>query len=1082
MPSEQLRDAQTHFVELMAELFQLDEAEALDFGIYRVIRHRNRAVRDFLGEIETHGEHKQLAGGKLQQILEDEFAATDAEAVAQMDARLRELEGELGLTRHMADAAREAELVRLSAVPKLTPTVREYRQVMDQRAAAGHGSDDRLEVLNRLYQFFDRHYQDGDFIVQRRYGRDAQRYIRSTGEDTEFRWATEDMYYIKSGDIFTDWPVKLAHGTRVVFAVDKDSLEATRKELKPTDKAHYELKAVKQDGEAWRVVLDYKKGAAKKSHDEAIVAKVREKTREAEDDINRWLKRYAARNQSDFFIHKRLGEALNEELDIFLKTDVLDAGQLLAGEDRALRHARVARSVQRIGRQIIAFLAALEDFQKQLWEKKKLVLETRYIITLDRIEKLAGREWLEARLAEIIKHQKKEWQELGLGEYKKPKDCERKVEGGLFDEKASKYLPLPVDTGNLDAAFKWELLAAINGLTDSLDGILIHGENWQALNAMQAAFADRIKCIYIDPPYNTDTDGFPYKDSYKDASWMAMITDRLASSQPLLCRTGALFASIDHIERAGLTEALSRTFGKSNRVEEIIWAQNTTKNQSPSYSTNHEYVPVWARDRAAAEADPRMFREPKPGASELLELAESLNPEFPTIAVIEQAIHDLFDKHRAEFREELDEQGIEYDRSLDTWKGLYNYSHAEYRGADGKLIPEDQARRKKARIWVWREGDSSMPAGKQSETTRTDGDANYRFYAPSHPNTGQPCKIPKRGWAWPKSSVDGNGDRQTFDALAADDRIAWGDNETKIPQVKKFLHEMETQVSKSVVIDYTDGEKELTNLCGKTNTFPNPKPTTLINRFVSQTADDGEWVLDYFAGSGTTGQAVLNAYHDDPKRHGRALLVEGGQHFGTVLVPRIKRCIAAWHWKKGKPLALDGWGGLYRVETLEQYDDTLENLAIEPAQGGSGELPLEDAATLLRWRLNAESRHLYCTLENFRSPFGYRLRRAQGAGAAELVEVDLVESLVWLLGLDVASMRREAQGVAITGKNRRGESVLVAFRDCDAKGSGDWVLRMLVQHPAGRVYTNDPADLAFAGAEKLESIEAVFATQFGGAA
>src|SRR5690606_10951000 len=162
---------------------------------------------------------------------------------------------------------------------------------------------------------------------------------------------------------------------------------------------------------------------------------------------------------------------LGEELDIFLKTDVLDADQLLTGHDRALRHARVAQQVRQIGRRIIAFLASLEDFQKALWEKKKLVLETRYIITLDRIEKLAGREWLEARLPQIIKAQRKEWKALGLGDYAKPKDC--RGDGA--------YLPLPVDTGNVGSEFKWELLREVAEVNDVLDGELIHGENWQLL-------------------------------------------------------------------------------------------------------------------------------------------------------------------------------------------------------------------------------------------------------------------------------------------------------------------------------------------------------------------------------------------------------------------------------------------------------------------------------------------------------------------------------------------------------------------------------------------------------------------------
>jgi len=122
--------------------------------------------------------------------------------------------------------------------------------------------------------------------------------------------------------------------------------------------------------------------------------------------------------------------------------------------------------------------------------------------------------------------------------------------------------------------------------------------------------------------------------------------DRLDFAASLLTRNGALFASIDHVERNALTEALPQALGRQNRVEEIIWGQNTTKNQSPTYSTNHEYVEVFARDLSTASADERMFREPKPGAAEILELVEKLNPDYPSIAEIERQIKSLFEKHR----------------------------------------------------------------------------------------------------------------------------------------------------------------------------------------------------------------------------------------------------------------------------------------------------------------------------------------------------------------------------------------------------------------------------------------------------
>lgn len=96
----------------------------------------------------------------------------------------------------MKQADRLEKLQILAAIPATKGVVDEYRTLLEQSADSGNAEHDRIEVLNRLYQFFERHYQDGDFIVVRRYGRNGARYIRSTGEDTEFHWATEDMYYV----------------------------------------------------------------------------------------------------------------------------------------------------------------------------------------------------------------------------------------------------------------------------------------------------------------------------------------------------------------------------------------------------------------------------------------------------------------------------------------------------------------------------------------------------------------------------------------------------------------------------------------------------------------------------------------------------------------------------------------------------------------------------------------------------------------------------------------------------------------------------------------------------------------------
>jgi adenine-specific DNA-methyltransferase len=212
------------FVELMSQLFQLDEAERLDFGIYRIIRRHNREVREFLGDVSSQEGQKVLRGGKLSGIIDNAFSSADDEQTAEDKFRLRDLEKELGFSVGITADAIKAKLSELEKIPATKRMVDEYRSRKERLAARDTAKADRMEVYNRLYQFFERHYQDGDFIVERRYGRDGSRYIRSTGDDTEFHFATEDMYYIKSGDIFTDFPVTLSHGQQIVFTVEPESL------------------------------------------------------------------------------------------------------------------------------------------------------------------------------------------------------------------------------------------------------------------------------------------------------------------------------------------------------------------------------------------------------------------------------------------------------------------------------------------------------------------------------------------------------------------------------------------------------------------------------------------------------------------------------------------------------------------------------------------------------------------------------------------------------------------------------------------------------------------------------------------
>jgi adenine-specific DNA-methyltransferase len=1028
----QFAHLETRFVELMTELFQLDEAEALDFGLYRIIRRHNREVRAFLGEIVVDKETRALRGGRLAELLDTAFASIDHEAQAGDKLRLKELEKDLGLKPGMTQQQREARINQAESIPAAKGLVAEYRSCAETLGLQQTVQQDRAEVLNRLYQFFSRHYQDGDFIVERRYGKGGARYVKSTGEDTEFHWATEDMYYIKSGDIFTDFPVRLANGQRILFTVEPESLQATRAALKPNDKAHYELDTETKEGEVIKLSLKYLKGAQTEKQKDDIVTAAQKVgaggTAENAADIRRWLGRFMARNQSDFFIHKRLKEALSDDLDIFIKTDVLDVDQLLAGAmqqtDLPKRAMKVARIVRDIGGHVIEFLAALEEFQKALWEKKKLVFETRYVITLDRLERHCP-EWLAKNIALIVKQQRVEWKELGLGDYAKAAACIRKIPGDLATAASEHYLPLPVDTRNFDAAFKWSLLEAVTATTpldDALDGVAIQSDNWQALNVLQEKYRQRIQSLYADPPYNTDAGPISYKNGYRSSSWVALIYDRFTHCRQLLLEDGIACATIDDFQQRELHEVMDQIFGATNRIGTItIRANPSGRPTKAGFSVAHEYG--------------LFYRNGMAGGLDKLERSETQLERYK-----EKDDVGIFEWRN--FRRE----GSNSDRSarrklyypifvkpgaLRVPKLRWNEAHEEWellekpKAGETAILPTDEDGNEKT--WRWK--NDEVTANLSEFCVRNDRAGRLWVYFKSRPNKSG--VLPLTVWVDSKYSATEHG--------------------TGI--IKKLF--------------------------GK-NVFSYPKSLFAVQDCVKIAGlrnDDG-YCLDIFGGSGTTAHALMALNSDDGGQR-KFILVEANDYFETVTVRRIKKVAYSLNWDDGVAQGDGGPGTFVRLQRLEQYEDTLESLDAEFKDGNSGDLLFENAAFALRYRLNKLSRALYCGVERFSSPFGYQLKRAEGGGEAPSCEVDLVESLPYLLGMDVTRLYREPAGVVMLGSNRRSQSVAIFFRDCAAKDSAQWVADKLAQHPADRVYTNDPASLSFEGCDRFEAIEAVFALQFG---
>ena len=262
--------------------------------------------------------------------------------------------------------------------------------------------------------------------------------------------------------------------------------------------------------------------------------------------------RYTARNSFDYFIHKDLGGFLRRELDLYVNIEVLNPDDLEQGDaprlDRAL--ARV-RAVRHVGAKIIDFLAQLENFQRQLWLKKKFVLETHWCVSLGRVP--------EELLPEITANeaQCQEWVRLFAVD---------EIEGDLINGGFTWTNPpsmdfvranphLVVDTRHFDRSFADRLLEALSEaapLDQQLSGVLVHGENFQALNLLQARYRRQVQCVYIDPPYNTDASAILYKNNYKDSSFCVPIWTATGSeiASPPPCRSTGRMTCVPSPSRA----------------------------------------------------------------------------------------------------------------------------------------------------------------------------------------------------------------------------------------------------------------------------------------------------------------------------------------------------------------------------------------------------------------------------------------------------------------------------------------------------------------------------------------------------
>ena len=289
------------------------------------------------------------------------------------------------------------------------------------------------EVYSHLLEFFGRYYEEGDFISLRRTRAGAKPYaIPYSGEEVVLYWANKDQYYIKSSEDLKDYTFTIEEmGTRFrvqfkcasmdpiannnkahrAFVLDEEAeIQATEDALvipfyfkiferKPTEKQQVE--ALEESlmaalGNEWKTRLNQQDSSYTGSGERTVLQK--------------HLQNYTRKNTTDYFIHKDLGGFLKQELDFYIKNEVMyldDVDNRPA--DYLTAEVRKIKAIRTVAKDLIDFLAQFENFQKRLWLKKKFVTECHYCITLDRIIEHAPE-----LLPEIAanEEQRKEWVKL----------------------------------------------------------------------------------------------------------------------------------------------------------------------------------------------------------------------------------------------------------------------------------------------------------------------------------------------------------------------------------------------------------------------------------------------------------------------------------------------------------------------------------------------------------------------------------------------------------------------------------------------------------------------------------------------
>ena len=1024
--------------EKLRDMFHFSHND-LDFGIFRILKIKRDEVTQFIEEKLPSIVDEALA--EVTDVLYDNQLTKVREFVAEEGGRRQRkwLENIAENSQQLIDFLHTEDREDLIAPLETDPD--ELKSKLAFR------------VYNHVHNFFEGYYRDGDFGYNDRstalYKVDYPDEADYNGTDTLFHWKCRDSYYVKTATGFNSVGFEV-EGKRIEYRLEGEASSSIAQNNNRDDLKHYRLDRIdppKPDDteQTWGVILHLAETSTPKTE---IYREMNAQIFSETDDVDIYLHERAKKNEqqgkplfkdlantydkvndgklqgikalrlnltdyanklasypdftelgknktlrqealqerpkvirfhtfdknlntffvgmdSDYFIHKDLDRFLKTEQRRYIQNNILgdlDTLLNLSPENPAFAIATAFRSVTD---EVIALLFAVETFQKQLFLMRKKVVSTDYIISIGKIleatkDATTQREEL---ISQILKN------EAQLADWRETFGIDITEQLPLLE---GLYPTLPLDTRHFkeDETFVDELLSLLDNLESQIDGVLLNSENFQALDLLMEKYRGTIKCVHIDPPYNTNTSGFLYKNSYQHSSWLTMMENRLFLAEQLMAPDSCILCHIDEHEYENLFLVFNALPLKNQGT--VIWDKRNPVSGANRIATQHEYMVCRSKGNIKLQ-----YR--------------SLNRE----AILKKA-SILVKKHRV--------PTPECRKEFKDW--LRNKS--EFSAGERAFSEMDEAGA------VYRNVHMGAPE------LRTDP----KFFKPLiHPVTHKPCPIPRNGWGNAPEFMQG---------LLAKNLIIFGPDETTQPQRKNYLKDyVNTELSSLIA----SGEKGKPQIEALGLDFPFCHPVGLYENLVWTITPKGEGItLDFFAGSGTTGHAILNLNKTDNGNR-KFILVEMGDYFDSTLKERIRRVMFSQNWKTGKPdpkKKTDGTIGIVKYQRLEQYEDILDNLiASPPDYEAKTELPV-------KYLYRPEEQQIRLMMD-MRAPFSNRI--AYGKDSTEDF-VDVLETYCYLKGFPIQRRLRFDFGdhiYRVIQSNKR----LVVFRNVTEEDDTPQLLEIL---------------------------------------